>query len=91
MLNDILDSNDELLRQQAHPEFLRIGEAVAVFRLSKAKIYQLISSGKIRSICLRERGQVRGTRLIVYDSLREYLFSKEVIPEDAASSSLRDE
>ncbi len=57
------------------PEFIRVAEAVRRFGLSKAKIYQLISGGEIITRCLRKRGQVKGTRLIDYDSLRGFIDS----------------
>jgi len=60
----------------AWPEFLRIPEACRLSRLSKPKIYDLINRGLIKSISLRERGQIKGTRIIVGDSLRAYLMSK---------------
>lgn len=59
------------------PEFLRIREAVQLSRLTKPKLYQLINSGKIRSLSIRDRGKMRGTRLVVADSLREFLMSCE--------------
>ena len=58
------------------PEFIRVAEAVKRFGLSKAKIYQLIANGKINTSCLRDRGQVKGTRLIQYDSLKGLIESK---------------
>jgi hypothetical protein len=33
----------------------------------------MIADGKIKSVSLRERGQTKGTRLISYDSLAEYI------------------
>ena len=58
------------------PEFMRVDEALNWSRLSKPKLYELIRRGLIKSVSLRERGQIKGTRLIVADSLREYLYSK---------------
>jgi len=45
--------------------------------LSRSKLNELILGPKppVRSVCLRKRGQVRGTRLISYDSLMAYLNS----------------
>ena len=56
-----------------------MAEAVRRFGLSRAKIYQLIANGKINTSCLRERGQVKGTRLIKYDSLKGFIESKMVV------------
>lgn len=57
-------------------DWLRVKEACSFSRLSKPKLYQLINAGKIKSVSLRERGQVRGTRLISFDSLRAFLESR---------------
>lgn len=65
--------------QPAHAipsDWLRVKEACSFSRLSKPKLYQLINAGKIKSVSLRERGQVRGTRLISFDSLRAFLESR---------------
>lgn len=65
--------------QPAHTipsDWLRVKEACSFSRLSKPKLYQLINAGKIKSVSLRERGQVRGTRLISFDSLRAFLESR---------------
>jgi excisionase family DNA binding protein len=53
----------------AKPEWLRIPQAIKLFGISRSKLYELIAAGHIRSISLRKRGQVKGTRLIEYDSL----------------------
>ena len=58
------------------PEFIRVKDAVQRFGISKSKIHQLISEGLIRSSSLRARGQVRATRLIEYDSLKDFIESK---------------
>ena len=58
------------------PEWLRVNEAAAHFKLSKAKLYDLINRGLIKSCSLRHRGQIRGTRLISYDSLNSYIESQ---------------
>lgn len=55
------------------PEWLRIPNAVKIFGISRTKLYELISARRIKSVSLRERGQVRGVRLLSYDSLMEYL------------------
>ncbi len=57
------------------PEFIRLPLRGLCPRsqLSRAKIYQLINAGKIKSVCLRERGQKKGCRLVHWPSLRAYL------------------
>ena len=57
-------------------EWLRVKEACEYSRLSKPKIYDLINRGLIKSVSLRERGQIKGTRLISFDSLRDFLESR---------------
>lgn len=57
------------------PEFLRPAAACRVFALGRTKIYELIAEGKIASVSLRRRGQRHGSRLISYDSLKNYLES----------------
>ncbi len=58
------------------PEWLRIQQASALFGVGRTKLYELIGSGRIKTVSMRERGQTRGTRLISYDSLSEYLESQ---------------
>ena len=55
------------------PEWLRMPEAVRIFGISRAKLYDLIAKGRIKSVSLRERGQTKGTRLLSYDALHDYL------------------
>lgn len=57
-------------------EWLRISEAVQYSRLSKPTLYGLINRGLIKSVSLRERGQIKGTRLVSFDSLRAFLESR---------------
>ena len=58
------------------PEWMRIAEAVAFSRISKPKLYNLIGRGLIKTVSLRERGQIKGTRLVSFDSLRAFLESR---------------
>jgi len=55
------------------PEWVRVPEAVRVSGLGRSSIYELIGTGKIKSFAKRDRGAIRGIRLISYDSLIEYL------------------
>ena len=63
------------LRSDNLPEFLRVKEAVDWSRLSKPTLFNLMNKGVVKSICLRQRGKIKGTRLIVADSLKDYLYS----------------
>ena len=67
----------------AEPEFLRPADVYSRYRIKRGMLYRLIESGKVRSVCLRERGKVRGARLVVHDSLRAYIFSHEVTPGES--------
>ena len=55
------------------PEFGRVSDVVRDFRICRSSVYTLISECKIRSVCLRRRGAVRGIRLIDLDSVRNYI------------------
>jgi excisionase family DNA binding protein len=57
-------------------EWMRVREACEYSRISKPKLYSLMNRGLIRSVSLRERGMIRGTRLISFDSLRDFLESR---------------
>ena len=65
------------------PEFLRPADVYSRYRIKRGMLYRLIESGKVRSVCLRERGRARGARLVVHDSLRAYIFSHEVTPGES--------
>jgi hypothetical protein len=43
------------------------------YPFKRAKLYELLSSGKIKSFLLKERGALRGCRLIDRDSLDKFL------------------
>lgn len=68
-------TNQEEAIRECKPEWIRIPEAVRLFGISRTKLYALIKEGKFTSVSLRERGQTRGTRLINYQSLCEYIQS----------------
>lgn len=62
---------------QAHathdPEFLDAKGLRERFGITRSLAYALVADGAIRSVSLRRRGQVRGKRLFVVDSVREFL------------------
>lgn len=66
--------------RNAEPEFLRPADVFERYRIKRGMLYRLIESGKVRSVVLRERGKVRGARLVFADSLRAYVLSHEVKP-----------
>jgi hypothetical protein len=74
------------------PEFLRPADAFDRYRIKRGHLYRLMESGRVRSVSLRERGKLRGLRLVVHSSLRDYVFSHEEVsgyaPEAKAASEL---
>lgn len=57
------------------PEWIRPKTAVRIFGIGRSKLYELIASGAIKSVSMRQRGAKHGTRLISYHSLDLYLTS----------------
>jgi hypothetical protein len=53
-------------------EWLRVSDAMHIYSLSRAIIYEMIRNGEIRSVLLRKRGNVSGSRRIFADSLDDY-------------------
>ena len=54
------------------PEFCDSKQLKPLFGLSRSHAYLLASEGKIRSVCLRREGTVRGRRLFDCESIRRY-------------------
>jgi hypothetical protein len=54
-------------------EWIRPSQMPIIFGISRSVGYELLSSGKIKSVVLRKRGNIRGCRLINADSVRAYL------------------
>jgi excisionase family DNA binding protein len=74
-----MDTASSYLSASSEPtpvEWLRVKEACHYSRISKATLYALLNRGLIRSVSLRERGQIKGTRLISFDSLKHFLDSR---------------
>ena len=59
------------------PKYLRIPAAVSYSGMSRAKLYQLMAEGQIKSISVRRKGRVRGLRMILAESLDHFLASFE--------------
>jgi hypothetical protein len=55
------------------PEWLKVNDATKIFGIGRSRLYELISEGRIKTASLRARGNVKGRRLISYDSLAEYI------------------
>lgn len=61
------------MQPASRPEWLRPKDIPKFFGIGRSKSYELIASGKVKSVSLRKRGQKHGTRLVSYDSLAAYL------------------
>lgn len=54
-------------------EWISIKQATHLFSIGRSSLYALLGEKKIKSICLRIRGQERGKRLLSAESLRLFL------------------
>ena len=59
--------------QVVNPEFVNIHGMESMFGIKRGLAYNLMESGDIKGVSLRRRGQNRGKRLFVVDSVRAYL------------------
>ncbi|MBK1831332.1 helix-turn-helix domain-containing protein [Verrucomicrobiaceae bacterium R5-34] len=80
MTSNYIESNKS--PADLNPEFLRVSDAAKIYALSKAKLYSLMSEGKITYVSLRERGKVRGVRLIKADSIKHFMEARLVKADD---------
>jgi hypothetical protein len=67
-------------------EWITVREATTYSALSKPHLYQLMAAGKIKNVSLRERGKIKGKRLIFFDSLRNFLESHAKGGESVAAA-----
>lgn len=58
---------------------------------SRSKLYQLATLGKIRSVSIREPGQVKGTRLFHLQSILDYIAFIEASAEACAQGGVETE
>jgi hypothetical protein len=68
--------SDTLIKEDigaVEPRWLRLDDAVKFSGIRRSKLYELIRRGAIRSACLREDDNVRGTRLVNAASLDNYI------------------
>ena len=54
-------------------EFGGLPVVTQIFGLKRGKLYQLIGTGAIKSVCLRKPGSKWGTRLVHLQSVRDWL------------------
>lgn len=52
---------------------------------SRSKLYELASAGLIRSVSIRQPGQVKGTRLFHLQSILDYIDRCEIESQEVAS------
>ena len=59
-----------------NPRWLRIPAAVKYSGLSRSKLYELLSEGRIKSICVKShRGAERGVRLLDRESVDSFMLA----------------
>jgi hypothetical protein len=61
---------------QNRVEFFRLpppGKRDPFFGLSRGWYYKAAASGEIKMVAIRNRGAVRGVRLVAYDSVLDYI------------------
>jgi hypothetical protein len=73
------------LTTSTESEWWRIATASRITGLSKGKLYELIGKNRIKSACLRDNNQTRGTRLIHAQSLRDFIEAHVQTPEGVES------
>jgi hypothetical protein len=69
-------------------EFFRLpapGKRDPYFGLSRSWYYQAAALGEIKVIAVRRRGTLRGVRLVVYGSVRDYI-RRAAAPADVGAS-----
>jgi hypothetical protein len=76
-----------------NPRWLRIPAAVKYSGLSRSRLYELLSEGRIKSICVKShKGAERGVRLLDRESIDSFMLAlltaqQNVNAEDGLRSS----
>ena len=79
------EASDSGAKTQSAPEFIRIPKSgpCPYTGLCRSTMYGLLTpteengySPPVKSVSLRKRGQIKGTRLVVYQSLIDYLYGQ---------------
>jgi hypothetical protein len=73
-----------------HVEFFRLpapGKRDPYFGLSRGWYYKTAALGEIKMIAVRQRNALRGVRLVVYDSVADYIRRAGKIAPSTSSSS----
>jgi len=58
---------------QTMSEFGRVNDVQRLFGVKRGILYRWIGAGKVKSVCIRETGNVQGVRLIHLASVRDYI------------------
>jgi len=58
---------------QTLPEFGRVIDVQRLFGVKRGILYRWIGEGKVKSVCIREPGNVQGVRLIHLASVRDFI------------------
>jgi len=61
--------------------YLRVQQVLDHYPFKRAKLYQYLAAGDIKSFVLKEKGALRGIRLIDRDSLEAFLESQAITAE----------
>jgi hypothetical protein len=61
---------------QTMPEFGRVRDVEKLFGVKRGILYRWIGEGKVKSVCIREPGNVQGVRLIHLASVRDYIHTQ---------------
>jgi len=61
--------------------YLRVQQVLDHYPFKRAKLYQYLAAGDIKSFVLKEKGALRGIRLISRDSLDFFLESQAITAE----------
>lgn len=69
------------------PEWIDCRRVKSLFTISRSTAYRLADEGKIKTVSLRERGNVRGKRLFSYDSIAAFLNSRATGGENTTNPS----
>ena len=59
----------------AQIKWMRVPDAVRYSGMSRAKLYQLMAEGKIKTASVRQKGNLRGLRLFSGESIDAFLES----------------
>ena len=61
---------------QTLPEFGRVNDVQRIFGVKRGILYRWIGEGKVKSVLIREPGNIQGVRLIHLASVRDYINSQ---------------